>query len=100
MKGSVLRKVKNDKMKELYDGYVAKLKTGATIQIDETKLAAVEIKNSRRPFTPGAGLPGAAEGEEGAEEGGLEAGGGEDEGAAAPGGAMPAPAPAGGPAQK
>ncbi|MDP2309354.1 MAG: peptidylprolyl isomerase [Pseudomonadota bacterium] len=86
MKGSVLRKVKNDKMKELYDGYVAKLKTGATIQIDETKVAAVEIKNSRRPFTPGGGLPGAGEGEEG-EEGGLEAGG-EDEGAGMP--AVPA----------
>jgi peptidyl-prolyl cis-trans isomerase C len=83
MKGSVLRKVKNDKMKELYDGYVSKLKTGATIKIDETKLAAVEIKNSRRPFTPGSGLPGA--GEEGEE--GLEAGV-EDEGAGMP--AVPA----------
>lgn len=76
MKGSVLRKVKNDKMKELYDSYVAKLKQGADIKIDDAKLAAVEIKNSRRPFTPGAALPG-AEGDEGEEAGGLEAGGAE-----------------------
>ena len=95
MKGSVLRKVKNDKMKELYDGYVTKLKTGATIQVDETKLAAVEIKNSRRPFTPGTGLPGAGEGDEGGEEGGLEPGGA-DEGA----GGDAIPAPSGGPAGK
>ena len=98
MKGSVLRKVKNDKMKELYDAYVAKLKQGATIQVDETKLSAVEIKNSRRPFTPGAGLPG-AEGEEGEEGGGLEAPSGEEGGGGMPGG-IPAggapPAPAGG----
>jgi parvulin-like peptidyl-prolyl isomerase len=87
MKGSVLRKVKNDKMKELYDGYVAKLKQGADIKIDDAKLAAVEIKNSRRPFTPGAALPG-AEGEDG-EEGGAAEAGGEEEGATAP------PAPAG-----
>lgn len=92
MKGSVLRKVKNDKMKELYDGYVTKLKTGATIQVDDAKLAAVEIKNSRRPFTPGNGLPGAGEGEEGEE--GLEAGA-EDEGAGMPGGAAPGAIPSG-----
>jgi len=73
MKGSVLRKVKNDKMKTLYDDYVAKLQTGADIKVDDTKLAAVEIKNSRRPFAPGAGLQAPGEGEEG-EEGGLEGG--------------------------
>jgi peptidyl-prolyl cis-trans isomerase C len=94
MKGSVLRKVKNDKMKELYDGYVAKLKTGADIKIDETKLAAVEIKNNRRPFSPGNPLQAPGEGEEG-EEGGIE-GQEEEGGAGAPGGA-PSPAPAGAP---
>ncbi len=66
MKGSVLRKVKNDKMKELYDTYVAKIKTGSDVKIDDAKVAAVEIKSARRPFSPGSslGLPG-AEGEEG-----------------------------------
>ncbi len=96
MKGSVLRKVKNDKMKELYDGYVAKLKQGADIKVDDAKLAAVEIKNSRRPFTPGNGLPG-AEGEEGAGEeaaAGME-GAGAEEGAPAPVPAGAAPAGAG-----
>ncbi len=94
MKGSVLRKVKNDKMKELYDGYVAKLKQGADIKVDDAKLAAVEIKNSRRPFTPG-GLPGAEGGEEGEEAAAaLGAGEAEEEGGAAPGGAA-APAGAG-----
>jgi parvulin-like peptidyl-prolyl isomerase len=99
MKGSVLRKVKNDKMKELYDAYVAKLKQGAAIQIDETKLAAVEIKNSRRPFAPGAALPG-GEGEEGEEGAPMEGGGEEEGGGGIPAGGMPAPggAPAGAPA--
>jgi peptidyl-prolyl cis-trans isomerase C len=97
MKGSVLRKIKNDKMKELYDGYVARAKQGATIKIDEAKLAAVEIKNSRRPFAPGAGLPGSEgeEGEDGAAEEGEE-GGGIPGGMPAPG-AAPAPEGAGAP---
>ena len=63
MKGSVLRKVKNEKMKELYDAYVAKLRTGASVKIEESKLAALEIKNARRPFSPGNAI--GAEGEEG-----------------------------------
>lgn len=96
MKGSVLRKVKNDKMKELYDAYVAKLKQGADIKVDDTKLAAVEIKNSRRPFAPGA-MPG-AEGEEGEEGAALEAtAGAEEDGAPAQvggaGGGAAAPGP-------
>lgn len=66
MKGSVLRKVKNDKMKELYDAYVAKVKTGAAIKVEDAKLAAVEVKSSRRPFQAGnaMGLPGAELGED------------------------------------
>jgi parvulin-like peptidyl-prolyl isomerase len=73
MKGSVLRKVKNDKMKELYDGYVGKVKTGANVTIDEAKLGAVEVKSSRRPFQPAnaMGLPGADMGEEGEADAGL-----------------------------
>ena len=53
MKGSVLRKVKNDKMKSMYDEYVAKIKQGADIKIDETKLGAIEIKSAHRPMMPG-----------------------------------------------
>jgi len=65
MKGSVLRKVKNDKMQELYNSYVAKLRQGADIKIDEAKLNAIEVKTSRRP--PGSALNFA--GEEGEGEG-------------------------------
>lgn len=49
MKGSVLRKVKNDKLKEMYDTYVDTLKQGATVEINEDKLAAVEVSGSGRP---------------------------------------------------
>lgn len=85
MKGSVLRKVKNDKMKELYDGYIAKVKTGAKIDIEEAKLTAIEVKAARRagamPSMPMMG----GEGEEGEEA--MEA--------PSPAGAPPATAPAG-----
>jgi len=67
MKGSVLRKVKNDKMKSLYDEYVAKVKQGADIKVDETKLGAIEIKSARRPMMPGL----AGEGDEGEGEPGA-----------------------------
>jgi parvulin-like peptidyl-prolyl isomerase len=94
MKGSVLRKVKNEKMKSLYDGYVSQLKTGAAVKVDDDKLQAVQVTASRKPF--------AAAGEEGEEEGMEEGPPGEGmEGApvpptppklqAPPG--MPAPAP-------
>lgn len=53
MKGSVLRKVKNDKLKELYDKYVADLKATAKIDIKTDKIAALEIKSVRRPLGPG-----------------------------------------------
>ncbi len=53
MKGSVLRKVKNDKLKELYDKYVADLKTSAKVEIKTDKLTALEIKSVRRPMGPG-----------------------------------------------
>ena len=86
MKGSVLRKVKNDKLKELYDNYVASLKTGAKIDIDQAKLDGIEISPARRPLTPGltleggpapaGALPGGEEGDAPAEpaEGGDEHG--------------------------
>jgi hypothetical protein len=96
MKGSVLRKVKNEKMKELYDSYVAKLKTGADIKPDEAKLSALEIKNARRPFSPGAGM---GEGEEGMVEEGEAGEMGEEGGGMGgpPPGAPMGPGGAGGP---
>lgn len=65
MKGSVLRKVKNDKLKELYDAYVADLKKTARIDIDKARFDAIEIAATRRPTMPGmageGGLPVAPE---------------------------------------
>jgi predicted TIM-barrel fold metal-dependent hydrolase len=53
MKGSVLRKVKNEKLKELYQGYVDDLKKGAQIKINEDQLAAVDIKHAAKAAPPG-----------------------------------------------
>jgi peptidyl-prolyl cis-trans isomerase C len=74
MKGSVLRKVKNDKVKELYDGYVAKLKGAAKIDVKEDKLASTEVKHVARPSLPpgtemGAGVPLMPEGHDNEMEG-------------------------------
>ena len=48
MKGSVLRKVKNERLKELYESYVAKQREGAKINVNEDKLALVEVKATKR----------------------------------------------------
>jgi parvulin-like peptidyl-prolyl isomerase len=48
MKGSVLRKVKNERLKDLYESYVAKQREGAKITINSEKLALVEVKAARR----------------------------------------------------
>lgn len=53
MKGSVLRKVKNEKLKDLYDSYVGNLRTGAAIQVNEDKLGALEVKSARRGASAG-----------------------------------------------
>jgi peptidyl-prolyl cis-trans isomerase C len=58
MKGSVLRKVKNEKLKSLYDDFVANLRGGSTIVTHDDKLAAIEVKAARRPAGPGMGGPG------------------------------------------
>jgi parvulin-like peptidyl-prolyl isomerase len=79
MKGSVLRKVKNEKLKELYDSYVASLKTGAKVDIDEAKLTAIEIKATRAPQGPG-GVTLGGPGEEMAEGGDPMEGAAPDEG--------------------
>lgn len=50
MKGSVLRKVKNDKLKSLYDEYVAQLKQTTKVQVNEAKLAAVTVKHTAKPM--------------------------------------------------
>ena len=75
MKGSVLRKVKNEKLKDLYQGYVDGLKEGSKIEINEDKLAAIDIKAAVKAAPPGmelnpmlagrdATLPGAEDDEE------------------------------------
>jgi peptidyl-prolyl cis-trans isomerase C len=56
MKGSVLRKVKNEKLKELYQGYVDQLKQSSSIEIDEAKLAAVEVKPAIQAPAPSMGV--------------------------------------------
>lgn len=53
MKGSVLRKVKNERLKELYEQYVASLRKGAEISVDDAKLGSLEVKASRRTLSPG-----------------------------------------------
>lgn len=49
MKGSVLRKVKNEKVKEMYDNYTNSVRTGKAVSIDDAKLQAVKIDGSARP---------------------------------------------------
>ena len=49
MKGAVLRKVKNERMKENYDTYASSLKSGAQITTDEPTLEKVDVKSSAQP---------------------------------------------------
>ena len=46
MKGSVLRKIKNERVKEMYDTYTNGLRQGVNVSIDDAKLQSVEIKSS------------------------------------------------------
>jgi len=58
MKGSVLRKVKNDRYKELYADYVGGIRGDYAVNIDEAVLSAVDVKPARRlSLTPGGGEP-------------------------------------------
>lgn len=77
MKGTVLRKAKNARQQELYEQYVAKLREGAKITTDDAKLAAIEVKASRRPFMPGMDEHGDPTGEDGDEGEGAEGAGAE-----------------------
>ncbi len=49
MKGSVLRKVKNERLKTLYDEYVAQLSAGVEVNVDAAALDGIEVKAVRRP---------------------------------------------------
>lgn len=60
MKGSVLRKVKNERLTQLYDEYVAKLKVGAKVSIDDAKLMALDLRSAAPTAGPG-GLAGGDE---------------------------------------
>ena len=68
MKGSVLRKLKNDRLQDMYETYVDGLEGTVSVDVDEAKLAAIEIASSARPsLRPGLpgmpNLPGADGGE-------------------------------------
>ncbi len=57
MKGSVLRKLKNERLQEMYDQYVAGLKGDVAVEVDQQKLDSIEIESSARPgIRPGATL--------------------------------------------
>ena len=61
MKGSVLRKVKNEKLAEMYEQYTDSLLSQGTVTVNEEQLSSIEVGSSRRggsaPLTPdGAGL--------------------------------------------
>jgi parvulin-like peptidyl-prolyl isomerase len=57
MKGSVLRKIKNEKLKSLYEGYVDSLRDGATISTEDAKLEGIEVESARAPKHPGMRMP-------------------------------------------
>jgi len=78
MKGSVLRKVKNEKLKEKYEQYVAGLRKDADVKVNQDKLALVEVKSARRNLGPGFAINPGGDEEEGQMMGGEE---GEEEGA-------------------
>lgn len=70
MKGSVLRKVKNEKLSEMYDQYTARLRGGAQLTVEEAALAAIEVASARKAGVgslPGSLSPGGLDGEEGEE---------------------------------
>jgi len=48
VRGAVLRKLKNDRMTQLLDSYVADLKASTPVSIDESKLEGLKIENVRR----------------------------------------------------
>lgn len=49
MRGSVLRKVKNDKYKDLYDKYVAEVVSRYTVTRDDAALEKIKLETAHRP---------------------------------------------------
>jgi peptidyl-prolyl cis-trans isomerase C len=76
MRGSVLRKVKNEKYKKLYEEYVANVEKNYTVNVLEDKLNAVKIEPQKH-MTLG-GPPGMEGLRPGGEDGEMEGPGGED----------------------
>lgn len=56
MKGSVLRKVKSDKYKELHDGYVAGIRPSYPVKIEEAALNSLQVEPARRLIPMPGGL--------------------------------------------
>lgn len=59
MRGSVLRKVKNDRFEELSKGFIEKLRGSAKIDVDADKLTAYSPAPPARPGNPLQGIDGA-----------------------------------------
>ena len=76
MKGSVLRKVKNEKLADMYDQYTENLRTGAMVSVESDTLSGIEVKSARRGGPGGGMQPSLPDINAAAAEGG-EAGGGE-----------------------
>lgn len=57
MRGSVLRKVKSEKYRELYEGYVAELRSKADIWIDTAYMETHEVKQDIPPALLGGDKP-------------------------------------------
>jgi parvulin-like peptidyl-prolyl isomerase len=60
MKGSVLRRLKNDKFQELTDQYIAKAKSGYTVSVDDAVLKSIKVEphGTGPGIDPGTLLPG------------------------------------------
>jgi parvulin-like peptidyl-prolyl isomerase len=65
MKGSVLRRLKNDRFQELTDKYISDARARYDVKVDEAALMATKIE--ARPVPPGGGEHGEEEEEEGVE---------------------------------
>ena len=51
--GTVMRKMKNDKISEKYKSYTTSLRSGAEISVEKAKINAIEVKASPRPTLQG-----------------------------------------------
>ena len=51
--GTVMRKMKNDKISDKYKSYTSSLRTGAEISVEKEKINAIEVKASPRPTLQG-----------------------------------------------